>query len=78
MASHNKTLRPAKFDFINTKGHPFVGVTWHIPGSKGNSYEVDMTSKGFLCTCMGFGFRSKCKHTLEIARKIVPKDVSDL
>lgn len=78
MASHNRTVKPAKFDFITNENHPFVGVTWHVPGSKGNSYEVDMTANGFTCTCQGFGFRSKCKHTLEIARRIVPEDVPSL
>jgi hypothetical protein len=39
--------------------------TWTVQGSKGNKYTVTRSSKGWSCTCSGFGFRRQCKHVSE-------------
>ena len=46
-------------DEIETKGHPFVGVSWPVTGSKGDKYSVRMTDYGFECDCPAY---RKCKH----------------
>lgn len=46
-------------EIVNTKGHPFVGVQWHVTGSKGDVYTVTMLDGGFDCNCVA---RRKCKH----------------
>ena len=37
-----------------------------VPGSKGNVYHVTNESGRWTCTCAGFQFRRRCKHTDEI------------
>jgi len=39
-------------------------VVLEVPGSKGNSYFVNVEAK--TCTCPGFTFRGSCKHTKEL------------
>ena len=54
----------------NFKNHMFLGTQWNVPGSKaGSSYEVDLTNRGFTCSCPGFSFRGKCKHTQQVAER---------
>lgn len=36
---------------------------WQVKGSKGDVYVVEKTETGLTCTCPGYKFRSKCKHT---------------
>ena len=58
-------------EIINTKKHPFTGVTWPVQGSKGNEYQVTMYDSGFDCTCIAF---RKCKHIKEVEKRIVGND----
>ena len=51
---------------INTKGHWAVGIQWPIIGSKGNEYTVEMTDKGFDCSCPAY---KKCKHIKQVEEK---------
>lgn len=37
-----------------------------VKGSTGKSYYVETTSGKYACTCPGYGFRSKCKHSEQI------------
>lgn len=62
-----------------TKGRKFVEVKntfgfklqevvqcddcWDVVGSKGDVYVVERTGDSYVCSCSGFKFRSKCKHT---------------
>ena len=57
-------------EVINTKKHPFTGVTWPVTGSKGNEYRVTMYDSGFDCRCIAF---RKCKHIKEVENKILGK-----
>jgi len=36
--------------------------TWQVKGSKGNTYDVKLSSGNYTCTCVGFSWRRKCKH----------------
>ena len=40
--------------------------TWKFEGSKGNIYVVTDEDGIIKCTCPGFTFRGKCKHSGEI------------
>mgnify|MGYP003639481523 FL=1 len=35
---------------------------WTVEGSKGNNYTVTRNGENWNCTCIGFGWRRKCKH----------------
>jgi hypothetical protein len=36
---------------------------WEVKGSRGDTYIVERIDGALTCTCSGFRFRSKCKHT---------------
>jgi len=44
--------------------------TWSIIGSNGTEYEVKYEHGMWGCSCVGFGFRRKCKHIDQIKSKI--------
>ena len=52
-------LEPNPFEGFDTAAkEPMV---LEVKGSKGNSYFVNLEEK--TCTCPGFTFRGRCKHT---------------
>jgi hypothetical protein len=36
---------------------------WEVAGSNGNRYVVERANGVLKCSCSGFQFRGKCKHT---------------
>jgi hypothetical protein len=36
---------------------------WEVTGSRGDTYVVERVDGALTCTCSGFRFRSKCRHT---------------
>jgi hypothetical protein len=53
---------PNTFGFVE----PEVVVSkdsWIVKGSRGENYIVERVAGKLTCTCSGFKFRSKCKHT---------------
>ena len=56
---------------MNTKDHFMLGTVWPVEGSKGNIYEVELHPKGFDCSCLGFSFRGRCKHTVAVANRFL-------
>lgn len=51
------------------KNNWLIGTEWTVSGSKGNSYTVRITERGFVCDCTGFVFYGKCKHSKGVADK---------
>lgn len=39
---------------------------WEFEGSKGNKYFVTDDNGKITCTCPGYTYRGKCKHTSEV------------
>ena len=46
-----------------------VVKVWQVNGSNGNVYTVTRDGNTMTCTCPGFTFRKKCRHTEEYASK---------
>jgi hypothetical protein len=53
-----------KADVTAFKTVKVVSNLIEVKGSKGNSYWVD--PEAHTCTCPGFTFRGKCKHSEEV------------
>jgi|TARA_R110002110_G_C13317902_1_gene705835 hypothetical protein len=43
---------------------------WIVEGSKGNRYTVTKIGDAFKCSCPGFSFRRKCKHSEKISKEV--------
>lgn len=56
---------------INSENHIFSGVVWNVTGSKGDTYHIEMSDKGFTCECLGFQARGViCKHIKDIVNRL--------
>lgn len=53
---------PNTFGFMMAEEKP-TGNTRKVVGSKGEIYTVTESDGHVSCTCSGFKFRGKCKHT---------------
>ena len=47
-----------------------VGKVIEVSGSNGKKYFLSKVGNNWNCTCPGFSFRRKCKHTDEIAASV--------
>ena len=60
--------------FVPLKANPFKvkekATVIKVSGSKGSVYSVDTEAK--TCSCMGFGFRGKCRHLSELLEQNTP------
>jgi hypothetical protein len=60
--------------FVLLKANPFKveekATVIKVSGSKGSVYSVDTEAK--TCSCMGFGFRGKCRHLSELLEQNTP------
>ena len=71
---------------IETRGRKFVvnpvqfktqvdeevpeGRVFTVKGSKGDEYRVSELNGEYSCTCSGFRFRAKCKHTESVRQEV--------
>ena len=68
---------PVQFDDINLKDHMLIGCIWPIISSRTNEqYDVELTEKGFNCTCIGFTRHGKCKHITGVHEKLTCEDIA--
>jgi hypothetical protein len=75
------STRGRKFKLVAIKGEPDSvyfsatpefkpsNVVATITGSNGSTYTVSKNGGRYSCTCTGFQFRRKCKHTQEFDNK---------
>jgi len=56
---------PNTFGFVEPAEAPVADTAdrWTVKGSRGENYVVERVGKKLICTCSGFKFRNKCKHT---------------
>ncbi|UCG54225.1 MAG: hypothetical protein JSV32_06440 [Dehalococcoidia bacterium] len=55
----------AWIESINGKSYA-PQTEWEVAGSKGNKYKVKLIGNKYTCTCPGYTYRKKCKHSEEI------------
>jgi hypothetical protein len=62
------TFRHVPLDWItHINGKPFQTKSeWKVKGSKGNTYTVKAVGDRFVCSCPGFKYRKKCKHSEQV------------
>ena len=58
-----------------SKPDPVEARSWTVRGSKGDEYTVTQSASDsrqifFSCTCVGYGYRRKCKHIEGIKNKL--------
>jgi len=64
ISTKGRTFKPVAntFGYVITK-EVLVNPSWEVKGSKGDVYTVEKTGNGLVCSCSGFKFRGKCRHT---------------
>lgn len=65
-ATTNKWKFDLSIEISETEPVKPAGQTWRVAGSKGNEYEVSLTSGAWTCSCPGHGFRNRCRHVDEL------------
>ena len=57
---------PNTFGFVEPAKEVIADTAdrWTVKGSRGETYTVERVGNKLTCTCSGFKFRSKCKHTV--------------
>lgn len=60
--TRGRTFKEVKNTFGYKIQEDNTNPKWEIKGSKGDTYIVERTENGLICSCQGFKFRGKCKH----------------
>ncbi len=47
---------------------------WSVKGSKGNAYCVVERNGSWGCSCVGYGYRRKCRHIDETKKRITAEE----
>ena len=55
-------VNPVQFETALKEPEP-LGRFWIVKGSKGDEYKVTELNGNLSCTCSGFKFRGKCRHS---------------
>ena len=68
ISTRGRTFRavPNTFNYVIPEKQSTKNPTWQVRGSKGDTYIVEKTENGMVCTCSGFKFRGRCKHISEL------------
>lgn len=66
-----RKLEPVRniFGFVDPK-ESVSTKQWTVKGSKGDEYTVTEHNGEYSCTCSGFRFRAKCKHTESVRQEV--------
>ena len=81
---HGGVIHPFTMELKDIEFHPYQANVSHTPSkamghevhkvksSTGDTfYEVNMSPSGSLqCTCMGYGYRRRCRHTALVESRI--------
>lgn len=59
-------VNPVQFKTALKEPEP-LGRFWIVKGSKGDEYKVTELNGNLSCTCSGFKFRGKCKHSESVS-----------
>ena len=59
-------VNPVQFETGLKEPEP-LGRFWIVKGSKGDEYKVSELNGNLSCSCSGFRFRGKCKHSESIS-----------
>ena len=57
----NKKTEPDSVYFVKKEEPENKGI--EVEGSNGKKYYITKSGNKYMCTCPGFMFRHKCKHT---------------
>lgn len=42
---------------------------WQVKSDSGKTYKVELISGKYVCNCVGYSYRGKCKHSESVALK---------
>ncbi len=66
---------PVALPGMNYKDHHLAGLIWPVESKRtGEQYDVELSERGWKCSCVGFQRHGKCKHISEIHERMISDD----